>query len=185
MDFPYTINSQEELDSIFKDRLAREKKKYEGFDTFKAKAEELDNLKAQDLPGQLDKANKCLADLQTKMAKVAEDAKAKADADAKSIADLTGKLTAAESVNTRTRIVLENGLPLDFVDRLRGSTEKEWKEDAESSAKLYVQHEKPTQPLGGNDPVESKDKEDPFAGGLTAEEYRAYASLAKSLRGES
>lgn len=184
MEFPFTINSQDELNNLFKDRLAREAKKYEGFDTYKAKAEELDALKAQDLPGQLDKAAKSMADLQAKLDKATADAKAKADADAQSIADLTGKLAAAESTNTRTRIVLENGLPLDFADRLRGSTEDEWKADAEASAKFYVPHSKPAQPLGGNDPVQTgaEPKGHPFSGKITeAQRYAVLGTLADNL----
>lgn len=186
MEFPYTINSQDELNSLFKDRLSREAKKYEGFDDFKAKAQELDALKSQDLPGQLEKANKALAELQEKMTKASDEAKAKAESDAKSIADLTSKLSAAESTNTRTRIVLDNGLPLDFVDRLRGSNEEEWKADAESSAKLYGQaRNKPIQPLGGNEPAESAKKgklDHPFVGELTeAQRYSVLGAFADNL----
>ncbi|WP_138443526.1 hypothetical protein [Sinomonas susongensis] len=39
--------SQEEFDRIIQERVARERKKFEGFDGFKAKAEQFDALKAE------------------------------------------------------------------------------------------------------------------------------------------
>ncbi|MET0887903.1 MAG: hypothetical protein ABWX92_15810 [Mycetocola sp.] len=41
------IGSQEELDRIVQDRLARERKKFDGFDDYKAKAEKYDGVVAE------------------------------------------------------------------------------------------------------------------------------------------
>lgn len=181
--FPLTLNSQEEFDKMISERLTREAKKYEGFETFKAQAAELATLKAQDLPGQLEKYKKDLSEANEKLTKAQTDAKAKADADAASIADLTSKAAAAELGSLRIKTALDAGLSYELADRLKGATAEELKADAEKLAPLFA---KPaTQPLGGNDkPSKGNDiPRNPFNGKLTEEQaWNAYAQLSESLK---
>lgn len=180
IEFPYTLNSQEDLDSLVKDRLAREAKKYEGFEDFKAKAGQYDDLVAKDYPGQLEKSQKSLDELKAQLEKATVDAKAKADADAASIADLTSKLSAADLANTRTRVALSSGLPFEVADRLKGTTEEEIKADAEAMAPFFSRQA--VQPIGGNDPAPSnKLATNPFAGNLTNDQkYQVYAEMFRT-----
>lgn len=118
-----TIETQEELDNIIKDRLARNTrtvtdevtKKFGGYispDEF--------GSKTADLTKQIDELN------------------AKAAEKDKSIADLTAKNAAYEINSVKTRIAAELGIPVSLAGRLSGKDEKEIRADAESLAKFIV-----------------------------------------------
>lgn len=143
MTFPFTANSQEEFDEAVKVRLAREVKKYEGFDEFKAKAAKYDELVALDYPGQLDLAKKSLeskdaelSDWKAKLEAAAAESKAMAEKHTADIADLQAKVTAAETVNMKVEAAMNAGLPYSLASRLSGTTPEELKADAEGLAPL-------------------------------------------------
>lgn len=105
--------TQADLDRIVEDRLGRERKKYEGFDDLKAKAAELDQIKAANAT-ELDKA-------QDKLTK-AEQRAAQAEArllrfEVAQEKDVPGKLvplltaTDKEGLEAQADLILENAKP--------------------------------------------------------------------------
>lgn len=101
--------SQEELDSIVESRLARERKRYEGFDEYKAKAEKFD---------QAQQASKSDIEKATERAQ-------KAEAD----------LAASQQLALRSEIALTKGLTPTQAKRLVGSTREELEADADELLK--------------------------------------------------
>jgi hypothetical protein len=59
--------SQADVDRIVQDRLARQKAQYQGFDDYKTKAEQFDEMQAAQM-SELEKANKRAADLERALA---------------------------------------------------------------------------------------------------------------------
>jgi chromatin remodeling complex protein RSC6 len=119
------IETQEQLDAVLKDRLARQEesitKKFDGFispDEFKRQTEEL-NTKLTELGNSL------------------EQEKAKGGEYEKTISSLNEKVKKYESDSVKTRIVAEMGLPLEVADRIKGETPDDMKKDAESLKALF------------------------------------------------
>ena len=121
------IETQEELDAVIKDRLNRQKEKYE------AKLTDYDQLKTQN-----EELNARLAESKSAL----EEAKSKDQ----TIADLQGKVKGYEQSQLRTKIALQSGLPFDLADRLAGDNEEELKADAERLAGYFAPKE-PVAPL--------------------------------------
>lgn len=111
------IETQEELDNIIKDRLAREReasnKRYEGYIS-------------------PDDHKKALAE----SAKAFDDLKKAHESDGKTIEDLTAKLKTHETASLKSRIAHEVGLGYEWIDRIGGDDEKTIRADAESLKKL-------------------------------------------------
>lgn len=107
------IETQEELDNIIRDRLAREReasnKRYEGF------------ISPDEHKKALAEANKSF-----------DDYKKAHEGDAKTIEDLTAKNKAYETAALKSRIAHEVGLGFEWVDRIRGEDEESIRKDAES-----------------------------------------------------
>lgn len=115
------ITTQEQLEAVLKERLERERAKYQGYDEYKAKAAELDALKGKDLEGKLQDLEKQL--------KAEKEGRA---ADAQALQETKAKLQTAEQSALRARVAQEAKLPYELADRLKGATEEELKKDAES-----------------------------------------------------
>lgn len=116
------ITTQEELDSIIKDRIARAKesaeKKFEGWISPEAFEDAKKDLEKQ------------ISDLQQE---AAESEKKMAEKDA--------KLAEAETYRTdlvKTRIALQVGLDAKYASRLQGANEEEWTKDAKEMAKDFA-----------------------------------------------
>lgn len=111
------ITSQEQLDQVIKDRLAREResaqKRYADYDELKA-ASETSAKQISDLQKQLETATKT------------------GEASSKTIAELTGKVQHYETDSVKTKVALEKGLPYQMASRLNGSTEEEIRKDADA-----------------------------------------------------
>lgn len=118
------IETQEELDAIIKNRLERVKEKYLDYDDIKALV-----VQVQDENSSLKSA--------------LETSKQETESSNKQIADLEAKIFGYETENLRTRIALQNGLPLDLADRLQGTDEESLKADAERLASFI----KPVEPV--------------------------------------
>ena len=111
------IETQEALDAIIRDRLARNTrsvtdevtKKYEGWISPEDAKKSADQIEA--LTGKL------------------------TESEAK-IAELTAKTSAYEISSVKMKIAQETGLPLELADRLTGSTEEELRKDAEALVKF-------------------------------------------------
>ena len=120
-----TIETQEELDGIIKERLKRERestqKRYEGW------------VSPEDHQKALDASNKAF-----------DDYKKAHESDEKTIADLTAKNKEYETASLKSRIAHEVGLSYDWISRINGEDEKSIREDAESIKKLVGSG---TQPL--------------------------------------
>lgn len=97
--------SQDELNSIIESRLARERKRYEGFDEYKAKAQKFDQAQDAD---------------KTEVQRAIERAE-KAEAD----------LTALQSSSLRSEVALAKGLTPTQAKRLVGTTREELEADAD------------------------------------------------------
>ena len=112
-----TIETQEELDSIIKDRLAREReasnKRFEGF------------ISPEDHKKALAEANKSF-----------DEYKKAHDGDAKTIEDLRAEIKKHETASLKSRIAHEVGLGYEWIDRIGGDDEKSIRADAESLKKL-------------------------------------------------
>ena len=111
------IETQEELDSIVKERLKREReaanKRYEGW------------ISSEDHQRTLSEANQTL-----------EDYKKARENDAKAIEDLAAKNAAYETASLKSRIAHEVGLSLEWTGRISGEDEQSIRADAESLKKL-------------------------------------------------
>ena len=126
------ITTQEELDTIVKARLAREKEKYADYDQLKTRVSDLE------------KENGVL--------KSAAEASKNSAADYdKQIADLKKQVASYETASLRTRIALQNGLPYDLADRLVGDNEEALKADAERLAG-FMKPVEPAVPPKSNEP---------------------------------
>ncbi|KAA9272026.1 DUF4355 domain-containing protein [Streptococcus anginosus] len=141
------ITTQEELDTIVKARLAREKEKYADYDQLKTRVSDLE------------KENGVL--------KSAAEASKNSAADYdKQIADLKKQVASYETASLRTRIALQNGLPIDLADRLQGNDEESLKADAERLAS-FVKPAEPKAPPKSNEPnVGSENDEDAVLKGM-------------------
>ena len=107
------ITTQEELDSIIKDRLKRDReaqtKKYEGW------------ISPEDHKKAVDEANKALDDYMAAHAGIEQQ-----------IADLKAKNQEYETASLKSRIAHEVKLPYELIDRIRGTDEKSIRADAEA-----------------------------------------------------
>ncbi|RGW15211.1 capsid assembly scaffolding protein Gp46 family protein [Enterococcus asini] len=113
------IETQEELDQIIEGRLARQKevleKQFADYDQLKTRNEELE---------------KEVGTLQTTI----NESNEKAKTFDTTISDLNAKIAGYETASLRTKIALQNGLPLDLADRLVGEDEESLNADAQRFA---------------------------------------------------
>ena len=112
MDFE-AITTQEEFDTRIKERLDREKEKYEKklkeFEGYKAKADEFQT--------KLNESNKKLESYEASKTRISE---------------LETKIAKYESDSVKTRIANEFGIPYELASRLSGDTEEEIRKDAQA-----------------------------------------------------
>lgn len=133
-----TIETQEELDNIVKERLRREREKFGDYDDLKKRVSELESENG---------ALKATAE-ETKQTIAKSDAR---------ITELQGQVSNYETASLRTRIALQNGLPYDLADRLQGADEEELKADAERLAG-FMRPATPQAPLRDTEPPIGDDK---------------------------
>lgn len=112
------IESQEELDTLIGERIARERNKYADYEELKAKATEYNEQIAK-----LNENNKALED--------------KLLVTASTIDDLNKKVNAYEIDSVKTKVCLDMGLPYELAKRLNGTTEDEIRSDAENMKGLF------------------------------------------------
>lgn len=134
------IETQEQLDAVIKDRIARaEKKVADGY----ADYEELKKAKA---------------DYEQQIADLTEQLKAKDEAITGNndvVSQLQAKVKDYELASVRTRIAHEVGLPYELANKLAGDDEDTIRADAQNMVGFI----KPKQvaPMGGAEPVDSGD----------------------------
>ncbi|VLH84419.1 gp39 [Streptococcus pneumoniae] len=133
-----TIETQEELDNIVKERIRREREKFGDYDELKKRVSELES------------ENSALKST------VEDDKQTRAGLDAQ-ITELQGQVSNYETASLRTRIALQNGLPYDLADRLQGADEEALKADAERLAG-FMRPATPPVPLRDTEPAIGDDK---------------------------
>jgi septal ring factor EnvC (AmiA/AmiB activator) len=136
------ITTQEELDNVIKDRLARQKEtiesQYQDYEEIKKRKEELET--------EVGVLNATI--------KTTNDKYANHDTE---ISNLNAKLKDYEISNMRTKVALQHGIPFDLASRLVGEDEESLIKDAEKLASLVKQKE-PIAPLKNIEPqVDEKD----------------------------
>ncbi len=124
------IETQEALDKIIGDRLAREKTKYADYDDLKSKAGLYDALKEE--------SDKYKTDLDAYKSKESD----WAEKEKKYTADITAKDNEIEKYKkseARIKAAREAGLPFELADRITGDTAEDMAKDAVNLKKYFNQ----------------------------------------------
>ncbi|WP_455936804.1 hypothetical protein [Gemella morbillorum] len=127
------IETQEQLDTIIKARLDREKSKYADYDSL---AEKIKNLETENL-------------------NLKDTISAKEESESTNlnrIAELEKSVSGWETKALKQQVAIKYGLPFDLADRLQGDSEESLNEDAERLASL-VNVKNYTQPLADTEPA--------------------------------
>lgn len=146
------IETQAELDKIIEGRLARQKETYE---------KQL---------SEFEKTQQTNTDLQ----KALEDAKSSTAEYEKQVSDLNSKVAGYETASLKTKIALQNGLPIESTEFLKGDNEESIQESAEKLKSIAPVGYEPVVP-----PM--KDTEPASAGDEKSNLDRGYRDLAESL----
>lgn len=112
------INTQEEFDERLRSRLERERNSIRK--ELEQKYADYESIKTS-----LAESTQQLTDTQSKISGFESQ-----------IGELNNKVKKYETDSVKTRIGLENGLPMELISRISGDTEDEIKADAEKLAKL-------------------------------------------------
>ena len=130
------IETQEELDNVIKDRLARQKEaiesQYQDYEEIKKRKEELET-EVGVLNETIKATNNKYANYDTELS------------------ELNAKIKDYEMSSAKTKVALQYGIPYDLADRLVGEDEESLTKDAEKLASLVKQKE-PIAPLKNVEP---------------------------------
>lgn len=135
------IETQEQLDAVIGERVARAEKKGEE----KALKQYSDY---EDLKKQLEEKTAKVEELSTQLSTQTENA----STNAQELEDLKTQLHKYETDSVKTRVAHEMGLPFDLAARLSGEDEESIRADAKALAEV-VGKTKPAAPLGSSEPV--------------------------------
>lgn len=135
------IETQEQLDAVIGERVARAEKKGEE----KALKQYSDY---EDLKKQLEEKTAKVEELSTQLSTQTENA----STNAQELEDLKRQLHKYETDSVKTRVAHEIGLPFDLAARLSGEDEESIRADAKALAEV-VGKTKPAAPLGSPEPV--------------------------------
>jgi septal ring factor EnvC (AmiA/AmiB activator) len=142
-----TIETQEELDKIIESRLARQKesleKQFADYDQLKTRNEELQS-EVSTLKSSIEESSNAIKSHE------------------QTVADLNKKVADYETANLRTRIAVQNGLPIDLADRLMGSDEESIKADAERLAGFVSNKQQTPPPLRSTEKPLGEGKDAPY-----------------------
>lgn len=133
------IESQDELDKLIGERIARERSKYADYEELKQKATEYNEQVAK-----LNESNKALEE--------------KILASNTLIDSLNKKVDKYEIDSVKTKVCLDMGLPYDLANRLNGSNEEEIRTDAEKIKGLFGNYR--VAPIASAEPHLTNSKED-------------------------
>lgn len=136
------ITSQEQLDSIIKDRLDRAGKKH------------------SEATAELQKELEQLRTSNTELSSKLKDYDEKYSNVDSVISELQGKVKSYETDSVKTRVSREYGIPWEMRDRLRGETEEEIRNDARAFSELLPKSSAPrkntdTSPSSGDEHKEA------------------------------
>ena len=135
------IETQEQLDAIIGDRVARAEKKGEE----KALKQYADY---EDIKKQLETQTAKVEELNSQLSAQTENA----STSAKELEDLKTKVHQYETDSVKTRVAHEVGLPFDLAARLTGEDEETIRADAKALVEAMGKV-KPAAPLGSSEPV--------------------------------
>lgn len=142
------IETQEQLDAIIGERIARaEKKTAEKFADYE----------------EIKKQNEDYASQISALKQSMESQSETATANNEKIANLEKQVESYATAAVKTRVALESGLPYELADKLSGTTEDEIRADAQTMAKYMVNQRAP---IGSNEP--DIEKGDPKRASLMA-----------------
>lgn len=132
------IESQEQLDAIVGERVARAKesarKEFEGW------------ISPDDLSKQTADLNERMSALDSQIKALTEEKETLTN----QLSEKDTKIAKYEADSVKTKIAVEAGLGMKYADRLRGETEEEWRNDAAVLAKDFAAAHTP--PLGNSEP---------------------------------
>lgn len=155
------IKTQEELDKIIGERLARERetsaKKYEGYLSPEDAAKKYEGYISPDdasklraeYDKQIENLNATIKEANDKITAEGENLAAKN----KEIADRDTKIKQYEAAALRAKVAHEAGLPYGLSERLRGDKEEDIRKDAQELSRIMGRRY--TAPLGSNEPVDA------------------------------
>lgn len=150
------IETQEQLDAIIQERIARAEKKAA------EKYADYDELKTS-----LTDKDKQIADLSEQLKAQGE----KVTGSDEKVKELEAKVHEYETASVKTRVAHEEGLPYELASKLSGNDEDAIRQDAKAMAKFI---QKPAQaPIGSNEPTSASD--DPVAA--------AFKSMSQEIGG--
>ena len=127
------IETQEQLDTIIKARLDREKSKYADYESL---AEKIKNLETEN----------------TKLKQTISDKEESESTNLNRRAELEKSVSGWEAKALKQQVAIKYGLPFDLADRLQGDSEESLNEDAERLASLVTVNNY-TQPLASTEPT--------------------------------
>lgn len=122
-----TIETQDELDSIIKHRVAREREKFSDYEQLQSRVLELEKENAS-YKSALEESKRSKVNFEQQ------------------INELNNKISGYEISSLKTRVALQNGLPYELAERLQGADEKELMSDAERLSNWFKVSE-PVAPL--------------------------------------
>lgn len=147
------VFTQEELDNIIKERLARQeesiRKEYADYDVVKKQVDDL-SKELESTKSELIKSQSGNMEFE------------------KTLEALNSKIKVQELSALRTKVAIEYGVPYALVDRITGDDEEGIRKDAQSLAEMFKPSNVPPPPLKSSEPQIS-------------DEDKAYKSLLKSI----
>ena len=126
------IETQEEFDALIKDRLAKQKAKFE-----EEKAEITKKYEGYLSPEDVEKAKKSYEDKVTALNASISERDEKEKTLQTQLDEANAKNSKYESSALKMRVALSNGIPYELADRLNGTTEEELTVDAKKMASLF------------------------------------------------
>lgn len=112
--------TQEELNTVLKERLEREHEKWQ--------KKYADYLSPDDVKNQTEELTKQIASLSSQL----DEANKKSEGDTTTITELQGKIKKFETDAIKVKVASEYGIPTELAGRLTGETEEDFKKDAEA-----------------------------------------------------
>ena len=146
------IETQEQLDGIVKDRVARaEKQTAEKFAGY---------LSPEQVEEKMSDLNKKIEEMGTSL----NSANDKAKADAEALASLEAKVKGYETASVKSRVAHEVGIPYELANKLSGETEEDIRKDAETLKPFVTQKQTP--------PLRDPESRDAGSGDATKESLK-------------
>lgn len=133
------IETQEEFDALIKDRLAKQKSKFE-----EEKAEILKKYEGYLSPEDAEKLQKSFKDKESELTSSITERDEKEKSLQTQLDEALAKNSKYEADALKLRVALTSNIPYELADRLNGTTEEELKADAQRMAQYFSSQTKST-----------------------------------------